>query len=231
MSRALVFGGSGTVGAEVVRGLAARGVRGLFTYLRAEDRAAALARETGFVARQVDLSDARALAAFLGELAAPDVFVSCAAVARGGAMAETSDGDWDAAVAVNGRAPFVACRALAPAMAAAGGGSIVLVGALDRTQSLPLPVAFAATQGMLPALAMALAHELGPAGIRVNAVALGPLDAGLSRVLHPTRVEEYRQYSALQRLGKPAEVVAAILWLALDARYMNGKVLAVNGGI
>lgn len=231
MRRALVLGGTGAVGAEVVRGLAARGVTGAFTYLRSAERAAALAAESSLEARRVDLTDRAAIRELCASLPPTDVLVACAAVARRASLAESTDADWDDAHAVNARASFVACQALAPAMAGAGGGSIVLVGALDRAQSLPLPVAFAASQGMQAALVMALAHELGPAGTRVNAVALGPLDAGLSRVLHPDRIEDYKTYSALRRLGTPREVVPAILWLALDDRYMSGKVLAVNGGI
>jgi NAD(P)-dependent dehydrogenase (short-subunit alcohol dehydrogenase family) len=78
---------------------------------------------------------------------------------------------------------------------------------------------------------MALAKELGPRGIRINLVALGVLDAGLSRELSPELLEDYKQFSALRRLGTPREAARAVLWLALHNRYMNGKVLAVNGGI
>lgn len=231
MRRALVLGGTGAVGSEVVRALAARGLTGAFTYLRSAERAAAVAAESGFEALQVDLADVEALRRLLAELPSTDVLVACAATGRRATLPESTVADWDAAQAVSGRATFLACQALAPGMAAAGGGSIVLVGALDRGQSLPLPVAVAASQAMLPALAMALARELGPGGTRVNAVALGPLDAGMSRILSADELQDYRQYSALRRVGTPREVVPAIVWLALDNRYMSGKVLAVNGGI
>jgi 3-oxoacyl-[acyl-carrier protein] reductase len=84
---------------------------------------------------------------------------------------------------------------------------------------------------MLSAMTMALAKELGPSGIRVNMVALGILDSGLSRELNPKLVADYKTFSALRRLGTPAEAAKAILWLALENTYMNGKVLSVNGGI
>ena len=107
----------------------------------------------------------------------------------------------------------------------------MLVGALDRAQSLPLPVHFAGTQGMLAAMAMALAKELGPAGVRVNVVALGALTEGISRTLSPRALADYQSLSAFRRLGEPAEAARAIVWLALENRYMSGKVLAANGGI
>src|SRR5207244_4174523 len=103
----------------------------------------------------------------------PTVFIHCAAITRNLPIAALTDEDWAAAIAVNCRSALIAIQSLAPAMARAGEAHVVLVGALDRAQSLPLPVAFAATQGMLAASTAALSKELGPAGTRVNMVALG----------------------------------------------------------
>jgi NAD(P)-dependent dehydrogenase (short-subunit alcohol dehydrogenase family) len=231
---ALVLGGSGAVGAEVVRGLRAAGMATVFTYLRSAERALALGAETGARPEAVDLRSPEAIRDLVRSLeaeGAPTVLVHCAAQSRAAALAEIALDDWDSAVAVNCRAPFLACQALAPAFAAAGEAHVVLVGALDRTQSLPLPVHFAGTQGMLPPLAMALARELGPSGVRVNAVALGVLDAGVSRDLPEEVRADYLSLSAFRRIGTVREAAKAIVWLALHNRYMSGKVLAVNGGI
>ena len=221
MRTGLVLGGSGTVGAEVVRQLAGKGVATTFTYHTGAGRAARLAGETSARALAVDLRDPAAVAA----LEPAEVIVHCAAVGRFRPLAEVTDADWDEAHAVNCRSAFLVARAL-------GGRAreIVLVGAMDRAQSLPLPVHFAATQGMLAAMTVALAKELGPA-TRVNLVALGPLDGGLSRDLSPRLLADYRSFSALRRQGTAAEAARAICWLALENRYMSGKVLSVNGGI
>jgi NAD(P)-dependent dehydrogenase (short-subunit alcohol dehydrogenase family) len=232
--RALVLGGSGAVGAEVVRGLSAAGVDTVLTFHRSAERAHEIADETGALALEVDLRAPEAIAALvrsLDEGGAPSVLVCCAVVSHQKPLGELSLSDWDDAVAVNCRAPFLVCQALAPRFAAAGEGHVVLVGALDRAQSLPLPVHFAGTQGMLPSLAMALAKELGPSGVRVNAVALGVLDAGLSRDLPEKARADYLRLSALRRIGTVKEAARAIVWLAIHNRYMSGKVLAVNGGI
>jgi 3-oxoacyl-[acyl-carrier protein] reductase len=232
--RALVLGGSGTVGAEVVRTLRAAGAPTMFTYLRSRDRALALEAETGARAAALDLRDAGAVRGFVEALPAgesPSVLIHCAAASRGAALGDLALADWEEAVAVNCRAPFVVCQALAPRFAAGGGGDVVLVGALDRAQSLPLPVHFAGTQGMLAAMAMAMAKELGPVGVRVNVVALGVLTGGISRELTDRARADYQSLSALRRLGEPAEAARAIVWLALHNTYMSGKVLSVNGGI
>jgi 3-oxoacyl-[acyl-carrier protein] reductase len=124
----------------------------------------------------------------------------------------------------------VACQELAPSMAPRG-GHVVLVGAIDRAQSIPAPVHFAASQGALAAMVMALGKELGPRGIRVNMVALGLLEGGLSREISPALVADYKAFSALRRLGTADEAARAILWLALENTYMSGEVVPVNGGI
>ncbi len=235
MTRALVLGGTGAVGEAVLRALRARGVEATFTYRRSEERARALARELGHTARALDLADAAGLTAFVRELFAggqgPDVAIHCAATLEATPALELTDEAWERAWAVNGRAPFVLCRELARGMSARGRGSIVLVSALDRGQSLPIPVAFACAQGLLGALAMSLAHEVGPRGVRVNVVALGLLERGLSRDLSPVARADYAAYSALRRAGTPEEAAAPIVWLALDDALMNGKVLAANGGL
>ena len=232
---ALVFGGTGAVGSEVLKGLARAGIPTAFTWFRSAERARALATELSQRALQVDLGSAPATRAALRDLAAsglrPTLFIHCAAALRSAALAELTDEDWLRAQAVNCQSAFIAVQALAPAMAEQKEGHVVLVSALDRTQSARLPVQFAASQGALSALAMALAKELGPSGVRANVVALGLLEEGLSRAIDPKLKADYTNFSALRRLGSAAEVAKAILWLALENTYINGRVIAVNGGL
>jgi NAD(P)-dependent dehydrogenase (short-subunit alcohol dehydrogenase family) len=233
-SRALVFGGTGAVGGAVLRGLARAGIPTIFTYHRSEDKARALSAEHSQRAVRIDLADAGAIRSLMSDLerdgAIPDVFIHCAAVAGYLPLEKIGEAEWREAHLVNGYSAFVACQELAPRMAGKG-ASIVLVGALDRVQSFSLPAHFAASQGMLTAMTMALAKELGPRGIRVNMVALGLLEEGLSRGLAPDLVADFKAFSALRRLGKPEEAARAILWLALENTYMSGEVVPVNGGL
>lgn len=233
--RALVFGGTGSVGTEVLRGLARANVPTAFTWHQSRERAHTLSSELSMRSVQVDLMDAAATRAALRGLReegfVPNLFIHCAGVNQGASLADITDERWSKTMAVNCQSAFIACQELGPAMAQAGEGHIVLVGALDRTQSAPSPVHFAASQGALSSLAMAVAKELGPKGVRVNLVVLGLLEAGLSREVGQKLVADYKGFSALRRLGRPEEAAKAILWLALENTYMNGKVLPVNGGI
>lgn len=228
---ALVFGGSGTVGREVVRQLTSAGIATVFTYHRAGALAQELVGETGARALPVDLIDSRTVGDLVRGLApAPDVFIHCAAIG-GGPLGATDDAGWAAIQAVNCGAAFIACRELMPTWRERGGADVVHVGALASAQSLPIPPAFAASQGALGALTMSLAKELGPLGVRVNMVALGVLQAGLSSGMSADILAHYENFSCLRRRGTAAEVARAICWLALENGYINGKIIPVNGGI
>lgn len=241
VTTALVLGGTGTVGSAVLAELARRGVRAAFSFRTQADKAKALAAEHGHVGFAVDLVDPAATRAALdaafpvGDPAAagPSVLIHCAGVSASQPLIELEIESWQRAAAINVGSALVAVKWLAERhrSAAASKRHVVLVGGLDRAQSLPLPASFAATQGALSALAMALGHELGPAGIHVNLVALGVLEGGISRDLMNRRRKDYETFSALRRVGKPDEAAKVIAWLALENTYIQGKVLAVNGGI
>ncbi len=231
---ALVLGGTGVVGSAVLKELARREIKAAFGFHASGDKAKALAAEYGHTPFAVDLADAAATRAALDGQATPDVVIHCAGVAASQPMIELDIATWQRAVAVNVQSAMMIVQWLAQRHAAAETRRfrhVVLVGGLDRTQSLPLPAGFAATQGALNALTMALGHELGPKGVFVNLVALGVLDGGLSRELMSQRVKEYEMFSALRRRGTADEAAKVITWLALENTYIQGKVLSVNGGI
>lgn len=233
--RVLVLGGTGAVGSAVVRELSQAGLTPLFTYFNSEARAAELA--DAFSARRwrVDLRDVSALPNLVSRLEReaelPDVVIHCATVVRQVDVDVATDEDWDITMGVNARSAFQVCRELGGRFARRGGGDIVLGTALDRMQSLPIPAVFAASQGLVSALAMAAAKDLGPRGVRVNVVALGLLGTGIGAELDAKLVEDYCAMSALRRLGDAGEVAKTIVWLALHNTYLNGKVVSVNGGI
>jgi len=224
---ALVTGGSGALGSEVVRALAAADARVIFTFLQSADRADAIAKETGATAVPVDLRDRAATRALVVALArdgvVPDVFVHCAGVSRPTDLAKTNDAAFDEVMDVSVKAAWVLAQSLAPGMARAKRG--------DRTQSVSMPVHFAAANGALAAMSMGLAKELGASGVRANFVALGPLEGGISRDLPPKLLADYRAFSALRRVAAPAEVARFLAWLALENTFVSGKSLPLNGGL
>ncbi len=234
MKHVVVLGGTGAVGGAVARAARKAGARVTLTYCTQEAKARSLAEELKADAHRLDVRDSVSVRAFVdlaGKTDPPAAWIYCVGVLENAAFDALTEEAWDASFATNARGPFVALRSVSSQLCARGGGNVVIVGGLDRSQSLPIPVAYAATQGALAALVMSSAKELGPKGIRVNMVALGLLSEGLSQGLSATLREDYVAFSALRRLGSPSEAARAIVWLALENTYVTGKVIAVNGGI
>lgn len=233
--RALVLGGTGAVGSAVVGELSRAAIPVHFTYYQNEERARAITNETGASCQRVDLFEKGAMAALAQSLdhagLAPDIVVLCTGAVHARRIDMATDDDWEATLAVHGRAAFQVCRDFGKQMAARGRGDIVLVSALDRAQSLPIPATFAASQGLVSALAMAAAKDLGALGVRINVVALGLLETGIGAKLEPKLVADYKSLSALRRLGRAEEAAKTIAYLALHNTYLNGKVFSANGGI
>ncbi|MDC3957328.1 SDR family NAD(P)-dependent oxidoreductase [Polyangium jinanense] len=232
--RALVLGGSGYVGREVVRALAAAGARVAFTYQRGAAIAESLAAETGARSFRTNLAEPAAIRALFDTLdaedAAPDLLVHSAVVSDAGALADVTDALWDEMHAVNVRSVYVAMQSFAARLAGRP-GDVVLTAALDGIAKIPSGVHFAATQSARLGMTQALAKELGPKNVRVNLVLLGALGGGISESLDPARLADYKRYSALQRVGTPVEAARAITRLALHNRWMTGSVLPITGGL
>jgi 3-oxoacyl-[acyl-carrier protein] reductase len=236
--RAIVFGGSGSLGSAVCRALSADGARVGFTYYQNEAGAAALASSLpGAICRRVDLRDAaeagRAITELGRELGGVTAFVHAATRTstlvppKFEAIGEGDERGFDELFAVNVKSAYFACRELARDFS----GNIVLIGSIDGVKTVPAPAAYAASKGALSAMARALAKELGPRGVRINVVAPGVLESGSSSTLPERLRAEYLKHCGLRRLGKLDELAAFISHLALQNTYLTGQTIAVDGAL
>ena len=240
--RALVLGGSGYVGGAIVRELRTRDVDVWCTYLTGDAAAESLRASHGVHPVRCDLLDTAAVASAVRTASTDgpvDILVHAAGAFAGEAVADVTPVIFDRVMQLAVRAPFVAAQELMRVMdgrateaaANAGRTDVILIGALDAGQSLPLPPHFAAGEGAKSALAMSLAKELGPANVRVNVVSVGLLTGGMSAALSDSMAKDFAAFSALGRRGRAEEVAKVVAFLALDSDFLTGKTVPVNGGL
>ena len=179
-------------------------------------------------ARGMEAAVARAREAF-GRL---DALVNNAGIADFGPILATRYDTWRRIMATNLDGPFLMTQAVAPLMVAAGGGAVVNVTSISGHRASTLRVAYGTSKAALAHLTQQQAAELGEHGIRVNAVAPGPVDTAMSRKVHDDAIRAaYHDAIPLNRYGEEREIASAIVFLCSEeASYITGQVLSVDGG-
>lgn len=229
MQNVVVTGGSRGIGAEIVRSFAARGDRVWFLYEKAHDAATAVSRDTGAKAICCDVADEKAVKEAFSQIPEVDVLVHNAGICHYGLISQISPEQWRRLFAVNVDGIYHCVRAALPAMLQKHAGCIINIASMWGQVGSSCEVGYSATKGAVLALTKALAQELGPSGIRVNAVAPGVIQTDMCASVAPDVMESLRQETPIERLGVPADVAQAVLYLA-DASFVTGQVLPVNGG-
>ena len=228
--------GCGGIGAELVEGIAAQGARLTCLDANEEVAAAAAARASTYSpadSGRADVLDPDDLARAASELGDVDVLVLTAATNVRKPVLDYSDEEFDRVVGLNLRGTFNAVRAIAPGMAARGSGSIIALSSIRALAVEPGQGVYAATKAGMVQLLRALAAELGPQGVRVNAVAPGVVETPLTEQIRADEAwgRAYAEKSALGRWARPEELVGAVAYLASDAAsFVTGSQLLVDGG-
>jgi len=244
-SKCLVFGGTGALGSAVCRCLHGAGAEVAFTYHSSEQAAQQLARELpGAQALALDVLAVSELERLVDQVATKwgrlDAFIQCAGVGVTTiaaqaqvhhTMDQVDEAAWDKMQDTNTKSTFFAVRRVAKHMRRGGGGNIVLTGSIDGVKPVPAPVHYAASKGALAGMTSAMAKELGKDGIRVNLIAPGILEGGMSRVLPEDLRQEYLKHCGLRRFGRLEEIAAWASWLALQNTYVTGQTILVDGAL
>ncbi len=230
-SVAWVTGGASGIGRAIVGTLAGAGARVVSLDIGHRD-----AGETdGIATVALDVRDPAAVATVTADLAArglePDVLVNDAGITRDGVVWKLSDADWDAVLDVNLGGAFRMTRAVAPFMRARRRGAIVNIASINGLRGKFGQANYAASKGGLIAFTRAVAKELARERVRVNAVAPGFIDTPMTRALPEPVLAQARAEAVLGRLGDPADIAHAVLFLVSPlASHITGQVLVVDGG-
>ncbi len=238
---AVVTGGGSGIGASVARGFGAAGARVVVHFHRSREGAETVAREIEdaggeALVRQADLTDRTAsdelFAGIVAETDRIDVLVNnTGSLVERSPVTEISDDLYDAHMEVNFGSTFRACRGVVPAMGS--GGAIINITSIaarnggGRGSSL-----YCAGKGAVSSFTRALAKELAPDGIRVNAISPGIIDTQFHEVTPRDAFDAMVSAIPLGRAGQPDEIIGPALFLASGAMssFVTGHVLEVNGG-
>ena len=161
-----------------------------------------------------------------------DVLVNNAGIAEFKPMLETTYEEWSRILAVNLNGPFICSQACAPFMLKNEGGSIVNIASISGLRASTLRIAYGTSKAALMHLTKQQAAELGNKGVRVNAIAPGPVDTAMAKKVHTADIRsDYHDVIPLNRYGLEEEIADAVWFLCSDsASYINGQIIAADGG-
>jgi len=236
----LVTGGGSGIGATLVAAFAAQGARVGFLEIDAAAAKRTAEAAPGCAFRLVDLRDVAAaqdaIAALAAELGPFRALVNNAGDDARHAWDEVTPTLWDDRFAVNLRHQFFAAQAVAPGMRAAGGGAIVNLGSISWMFGAAGLIAYTTAKAAVAGLTKSLARELGPLGIRVNAIAPGMIwtekQKARADATDPEKLARYLERQCLKELLGPDDVARLALWLAsAESRMCAGQTFIVDGGV
>ena len=232
--KAVVTGAGAGLGASIAERLASEGYA--VALLDQDGDAASRSAEklTDASAFQVDVSNPEQVADVFSRIGAVDLLVNNAGIARFGPLLEQSAADMQAVINVNLMGTALCAQQAAKQMTEQGAGCIINLSSINAVTPGPNVGLYAATKAAVHNLTILQALEWGPMGLRVNAIAPGFIDAGMSApFFEQASVREKRAGGVpLRRLGQADDVVNAVVYLQSEAaHYVNGHQLVVDGGV
>ena len=242
MSRVvLITGASRGIGAACAAGFAREGDRIAVNYLNSEAKAEALCGELRAMgaeafAIRADVGDradvVRMFAAVRERFGEVEVLINNAGISLVKLFTDTTDDDWSRLVSADLSSAFLCCREALPAMIRAHSGCIVNIASMWGEVGASCEAAYSAVKAGIIGMTKALAKEVAPSGIRVNAVSPGVIMTDMMSGFSDDELAALSDEIPLGRFGTPGDVAEAVLFLASDrAGYITGQTLSVNGGL
>ena len=238
---AFISGAGRGIGAACAVELARQGYDIIINYNKsrqaAEEVAAAVVKRGGkAILCRLNVADAGEVNAvcteLISRLGVPDLLVNNAGISISGLVQDMTEDQWDELMDSNLKSMFNLCRAFVPGMVSRKSGCIVNISSMWGQSGASFESVYAASKGGVDAFTKSLAKELGPSGIRVNAVAPGCILTDMCAGYSEEDLKALANEAPLGRNGTPEDIANAVAFLASDkASFITGQILGVNGGL
>lgn len=236
----LVTGASGGIGSSIAKRFASVGMKVVIHYVNHLEAANETARSCLSAGSQVltvraDLRFEEEVLHMKDKLdnhgMMPDILVNNAGITHYGPLAETTVEQWDEVINTNLRSAFLCSKIFMPYMISQKFGRIVNVSSVWGISGASCEVAYSASKGGMNAFTKALAKELAPSGITVNAVAPGAIDTEMMKQFDSAEIDTIQNDIPAGRFGKPDEIASLVYFIALpESGYITGQIISPNGG-
>ena len=238
---ALVTGAARGIGKAIALRYASEGADIAFTDLAIDDNGRATEEEIralgvrvkGYASNAANFDEAhKTVEEVVKDFGGLDILVNNAGITKDGLMLRMSEAQWDTVIAVNLKSAFNFVHACVPVMMRRRGGSIINMASVVGVHGNAGQANYAASKAGMIALAKSVAQEMGPKGIRANAIAPGFIETAMTEALPDSVREEWKKKIPLRRGGTPDDVADVAVFLASNlSSYVSGQVIQVDGGM
>ncbi len=236
----LVTGASRGIGAAIAERFASVGMKVAIHYLEQHESANETARRclrhgAEVLTATADLRSREQIERMQEKLLkhgmVPDIVVNNAGISHYGMLADATEADWDNVMDINLKGMFLTTQTFMPSMVSQKYGRIINVSSVWGIAGASCEVLYSTAKGGMNAFTKALAKELAPSGITVNAVAPGPVDTAMMGGFEAAEKERLAEDIPAGRFALPEEIASLVYFLALpESGYINGQIISPNGG-
>ncbi|MBQ7565233.1 MAG: SDR family NAD(P)-dependent oxidoreductase [Lachnospiraceae bacterium] len=233
---ALITGASRGIGAAIAEAFASRDYDLTMTCVKSEEAITELAAYLSIrysISAQTFLGDlssfekANELFSGLDDL---DILVNNAGISYSGLLQDMEPADWDRVIGTNLNAAFYCSKLAIPMMLQKKAGKIINISSVWGEKGASMEVAYSASKGGLNAFTKALAKELAPSNIQVNAIACGLIDTDMNRIYSREEISDIIEEIPQGRIGRPEEVAELVCSLCDGHEYLTGQIITLDGG-
>lgn len=235
---AIVTGGSRGIGKAIVEALARKNIKVIANYNRSEEKAKILKEELEkenifidiFKADVSKREEVKVMVDYtIEKYGKIDILINNAGIDQEKMFQDITDEDWDNIVKVNLYSVFCTTQEVIPHMLKQKSGCIINMSSIYGTNGGSCAVAYSATKAGVDGMTKSLAKELGPSHIRVNSIAPGYIDTDMNEKYSKEEIEQIKEETPLEKIGKPVDIAKCIEWLVED-NFTTGQVISINGG-